>query len=112
MGLFDGIKIRKAIMHQQKGDLAQARAAYEELYAQGVNLCAYMLPWAVMLLREGGEVACLIKPQFEAGREKVGKKGVVRDPAVHLEVLENFLRHAKENNFTVLGITYSPIRGP
>ena len=51
-------------------------------------------------------------PQFEAGREKVGKKGVVRDPAVHLEVLENFLRHAKENNFTVLGITYSPIRGP
>ena len=57
-------------------------------------------------------LACLIKPQFEAGREKVGKKGVVRDPAVHLEVLENFLRHAKENNFTVLGITYSPIRGP
>ena len=64
------------------------------------------------LLREGGEIACLIKPQFEAGREKVGKKGVVRDPAVHLEVLEAFLRHAKENHFTVLGITYSPIRGP
>ena len=42
----------------------------------------------------------------------MGKKGVVRDPAVHLEVLENFLGHAKENNFTVLGITYSPIRGP
>lgn len=64
------------------------------------------------LLREGGEIACLIKPQFEAGREKVGKKGVVRDPAVHLEVLEYFLIHAKENHFTVLGITYSPIRGP
>jgi len=64
------------------------------------------------LLREGGEIACLIKPQFEAGREKVGKKGVVRDPAVHLEVLEHFLIHAKENHFTVLGITYSPIRGP
>jgi len=64
------------------------------------------------LLKDGGEIACLIKPQFEAGREKVGKKGVVRDPAVHLEVLENFLVHAKENNFTVLGITYSPIRGP
>ena len=63
------------------------------------------------LLREGGEIACLIKPQFEAGREKVGKKGVVRDPAVHLEVLEHFLIHAKENHFTVLGITYSPIRG-
>ena len=64
------------------------------------------------LLREDGEIACLIKPQFEAGREKVGKKGVVCDPKVHLEVLENFLIHAKENNFTVLGITYSPIRGP
>ena len=64
------------------------------------------------LLRQGGEIACLIKPQFEAGREKVGKKGVVRDPAVHLEVLEHFLTHAKESHFTVLGITYSPIRGP
>ena len=64
------------------------------------------------LLRQGGEIACLIKPQFEAGREKVGKKGVVRDPKVHLEVLENFLTHAKDNHFTVLGITYSPIRGP
>ena len=64
------------------------------------------------LLRQSGEIACLIKPQFEAGREKVGKKGVVRDPKVHLEVLENFLSHAKDNHFTVLGITYSPIRGP
>ena len=57
-------------------------------------------------------IACLQKLQFEAGREKVGKKGFVRDPAVHLEVLEHFLIHAKENHFTVLGITYSPIRGP
>ena len=64
------------------------------------------------LLKKGGELVCLIKPQFEAGREQVGKKGVVRDAAVHLEVLEHFLEHAKENNFTILGITYSPIRGP
>ena len=71
-----------------------------------------IFPALYPLLREGGEIACLIKPQFEAGREKVGKKGVVRDPAVHLEVLQQFLQHAKENNFTVLGITYSPIRGP
>mgnify|MGYP002576833873 CR=1 FL=1 len=71
-----------------------------------------IFPALYPLLREEGEIACLIKPQFEAGREKVGKKGVVRDPAVHLEVLQQFLRHAKENNFTVLGITYSPIRGP
>ena len=71
-----------------------------------------IFPALYPLLRQGGEIACLIKPQFEAGREKVGKKGVVRDAAVHLEVLEHFLNHVKENNFTILGITYSPIRGP
>lgn len=71
-----------------------------------------IFPALFQLLKEDGHIACLIKPQFEAGREKVGKKGVVRDPAVHLEVLENFMVHAKESNFTVLGITYSPIRGP
>ncbi|NLU24528.1 MAG: TlyA family RNA methyltransferase [Clostridiales bacterium] len=64
------------------------------------------------LLSGNGHVACLIKPQFEAGREKVGKKGVVRDPDVHLEVLQNFLINAKESDFTVIDITYSPIRGP
>ena len=71
-----------------------------------------VLPVVSSLLKEGGHVACLIKPQFEAGREKVGKKGVVRDPGVHLEVLENFLTHAKDSGFTVLDITFSPIRGP
>ncbi len=71
-----------------------------------------IFPALYPLLRQDGEIACLIKPQFEAGREKVGKKGVVRDPAVHREVLEAFLKHAKDNHFTVLGITYSPIRGP
>ena len=53
-----------------------------------------------------------MKPQFEAGREKVGKNGVVRDPAVHLEVLERYLDHAAEAGLTVRGLTYSPIRGP
>ena len=71
-----------------------------------------ILPPLCGLLRQGGHVACLVKPQFEAGKEKVGKKGVVRDSAVHLEVLEHFLEHAKESGFTVLGLTYSPIRGP
>lgn len=70
-----------------------------------------ILPAIAGVLRDGGQVVCLIKPQFEAGKEKVGKKGVVRDPAVHREVLEHFLEHAKENNFTVIDITYSPIRG-
>lgn len=71
-----------------------------------------ILPAVCGILKSGGHVACLVKPQFEAGKEKVGKKGVVRDPAVHREVLEHFLDHAKESGFTVLGITYSPIRGP
>lgn len=71
-----------------------------------------ILPAIAGVLREGGHVACLIKPQFEAGKEKVGKKGVVRDPAVHREVLEHFLQHAKESGFTVIDLTYSPIRGP
>ena len=71
-----------------------------------------ILPPLCALLREGGHAASLIKPQFEAGREKVGKKGVVRDPAVHREVLERFLEHARDAGFAVLGLTYSPIRGP
>ena len=71
-----------------------------------------ILPAVCGILKDGGHIACLVKPQFEAGKEKVGKKGVVRDPAVHLEVLENFLIHAKGSGFSVLGLTYSPIRGP
>ena len=71
-----------------------------------------ILPAVNTVLKPGGQVACLVKPQFEAGREKVGKKGVVREPAVHREVLEHFRRHAKDSGFTLLGLTYSPIRGP
>lgn len=71
-----------------------------------------ILPALRPLLREEGEVTALVKPQFEAGREKVGKKGVVRDPAVHLEVLEQFLRHAALADFSVKGLDFSPIRGP
>ena len=71
-----------------------------------------VLPPVRELLREGGRAVCLVKPQFEAGREKVGKKGVVRDPEVHREVLEQFLINAKESGFTVLDLSYSPIRGP
>ena len=71
-----------------------------------------ILPPMRPLIKETGEAVCLIKPQFEAGKEKVGKKGVVRDPAVHLEVLENFLTHARDAGFTVKDITFSPIKGP
>lgn len=71
-----------------------------------------ILPPAHAILPAGGEMVCLIKPQFEAGREKVGKKGVVRDPQVHVEVIENVLQIAQEAGFEVLGLSWSPIRGP
>ena len=64
------------------------------------------------LLKPEGEMVCLVKPQFEAGKDKVGKKGVVRDPAVHAEVLREFLRYAPECGFGVRGLDFSPIRGP
>ena len=71
-----------------------------------------ILPPLNGLLKDGGHAACLVKPQFEAGREKVGKKGVVRDPAVHVEVLEDFLALARGLGFTVRALTYSPVKGP
>ena len=71
-----------------------------------------ILPAAYPLLKEGAQMICLIKPQFEAGREKVGKKGVVRDPAVHEEVIRSVADFATELGFAVLGLTFSPIRGP
>ena len=64
------------------------------------------------LLKDGGQMVCLIKPQFEAGREKVGKKGVVRDKAGHLEVVERIVTFALEHGFSVHHLSYSPIKGP
>ena len=73
---------------------------------------ALVLPVGASFLRPGGEAVCLVKPQFEAGREKVGKKGVVREPAVHREVVEKTVKTAVDNGFSVLDIDYSPIKGP
>ena len=64
------------------------------------------------LLADNGQVVCLIKPQFEAGREKVGKKGVVRDKNVHIEVIEMVVEFAKSIGFNVLNLDFSPIKGP
>ncbi len=71
-----------------------------------------ILPAAAAILKDRSDMVALIKPQFEAGRDKVGKKGVVRDPEVHLEVLKNVLAMATENGFRIMGLDYSPIRGP
>ena len=71
-----------------------------------------VLPVIKTLLKSNGQVLCLIKPQFEAGKEKVGKKGVVREPETHIEVLDAFVSMVKENGFHILGLTYSPVKGP
>lgn len=71
-----------------------------------------IIPALVPLLKPNGRAVCLIKPQFEAGKEKVGKKGVVRDPAVHLEVIDKILAVMLENGLSVLGLDYSPVKGP
>ena len=71
-----------------------------------------VLPAVHELLTDKGEVVALIKPQFEAGREKVGKKGVVREQSTHVEVIEACMQYAHDNNFKILNLTWSPIRGP
>ena len=71
-----------------------------------------ILPAVYRVLEDGGQVVALIKPQFEAGREKVGKKGVVRDKKVHEEVIEKICSFAASNGFQLLHLDYSPIKGP
>lgn len=71
-----------------------------------------VLPVIKTFLKPAGQVVCLIKPQFEAGKEKVGKKGVVREPETHMEVLDGFVELAHSLGFSILGLTFSPVKGP
>ncbi len=71
-----------------------------------------VLPTIKNLLKPTGQVLCLIKPQFEAGKENVGKKGVVRDPKIHKMVLDNFVSLVDDLGFKILGLTFSPVKGP
>ena len=73
---------------------------------------SHILPVMHTLLKDGGAAVCLIKPQFEAGKENVGKKGVVREKSVHIAVIEKILNLALENGFSVLGLDFSPVKGP
>lgn len=76
-----------------------------------ISLTKVLIPvWN--LLKNGGRVVCLVKPQFEAGREKIGKKGVVRDKKVHEEVVCHIMTYALSMGFEILGLSYSPIKGP
>ncbi len=76
-----------------------------------ISLTKILLP-ARRLLKDDGEMVCLIKPQFEAGKEKVGKKGVVKDPCVHEEVIKKIIDHANAIGFDVRHLDFSPIKGP
>ena len=70
-----------------------------------------VFPVASRLLGENGSLVCLVKPQFEAGRDQVGKKGIVRDRKVHKQVIENVIQYAEENGFYAYGLTFSPVTG-
>ena len=85
-------------------DFASADVSFISLY--------HVIPVIYDRLKDGCSAVLLIKPQFEAGREKVGKKGVVRDPAVHIEVIEKIMNLAKEAGFGIFGLDHSPIKGP
>ena len=76
-----------------------------------ISLTKILIP-ARNLLKESGRMVCLIKPQFEAGRDKVGKKGVVREPEIHREVIAKVIDFADLTGFSVQGLTYSPVKGP
>ena len=70
-----------------------------------------IFPVAAKVLADNGEIVCLVKPQFEAGKEQVGKKGIVRDPKVHEEVIKNVIEYAEENGLYPQGLTFSPVTG-
>ena len=91
-------------------DLGEA-ADFSSIDVSFISLTKVLLP-VYHLLKEDGEVVCLIKPQVEAGREKVGKKGVVRDPEVHKEVIEKVISYGQSIGYAALHLEYSPIKGP
>lgn len=71
----------------------------------------HIFPVAAKMLKDRGKMVCLIKPQFEAGREQVGKKGIVRDRKVHIQVIENVIKYSLDNGLAPVGLTFSPVTG-
>lgn len=101
---------RTNFRYMQPGDLQGPEPTFASIDVSFISL-KLILPPLKQLLAPKGQVVALIKPQFEAGREKVGKSGVVRDPRVHQEVLEDILRFVQEIGYAIRGLTYSPIKG-
>lgn len=105
------ISMEKTNIRYLTHEKIQDEIAFASIDVSFISLTKVLKP-VKDLLASDAEVVCLIKPQFEAGREKVGKKGVVRDKAVHMEVIRNVAAYAGEIGFDCMGITYSPIKGP
>ncbi|MBP3877615.1 MAG: TlyA family RNA methyltransferase [Lachnospiraceae bacterium] len=98
------------IRYVEEADLPE-KAGFASIDVSFISLSKVLGP-AKALLDDDGEIVCLIKPQFEAGREKVGKKGVVRDPAVHEEVIRHVLGYAADEGLWPVCLDYSPVKGP
>ena len=103
--------MEKTNIHYVVPEDIQEPVSFVSIDVSFISLTKVLLP-VRDLMEENGELVCLIKPQFEAGREKVGKKGVVREPAVHLEVIEKVIAFAAENGFQPVHLDFSPIKGP
>lgn len=101
---------RTNVRHLKQGDIPD----WPEIAVVDVSFISLklILPAVRELLAPSGEAICLIKPQFEAGRSQVGKKGVVRDPEVHAQVLSAFISYATAAGFSVCSLTFSPVKGP
>lgn len=98
------------IRYVQPEDIAD-KIDFSSIDVSFISLTKVLLP-VKNLLKEDGQIVCLIKPQFEAGREKVGKKGVVREKSVHVEVIERVIAYAISIGFEILNLEFSPIKGP
>jgi len=105
------VSMEKTNIRYLTRDKIQDDIAFTSIDVSFISLTKVLQPVKDLMAPEG-EVVCLIKPQFEAGREKVGKKGVVKDKSVHVEVIEKVTSYAAEIGFDCLGLTYSPVKGP
>ena len=92
-------------------DMVDDKIEFASVDVSFISLTMVLTP-AYNLLTDDGQMVCLIKPQFEAGREKVGKHGVVRDKAVHIEVIEKVIKYADSIGFDILNLDFSPVKGP
>ena len=101
---------RTNIRYVKKSDIGE-EVDFASIDVSFISL-TLVLPVVKNLIKPSGEIVCLIKPQFEAGRGQVGKKGIIKDEKVHKEVLQKILSFALQAGFEVRGLTFSPIKGP